>query len=266
MRKSLTLHLSYTLMIISSLLLPASGQTTPAPKYISMAFIKSKSPDFIEGEKEIAVMHSQLIKEGKEIAWYIYRVKYPGGSNAPYDYIRFNVFTDWKQVEAPNTAVSDALKKGRPASSQEELNKRAAQSEVIWEQLFQVIDEAANKVKTPSKFIVVNQMKSVAGSEGEYVMLERNYFKPFHVERVARGLMNNWSLYKPAIPYGEKYEYDYVTLNGFSTWDAITANNPPDVWKKVHGDVNFDEIHNKILSKRITVNNELWELVAWSVE
>jgi hypothetical protein len=46
----------------------------------------------------------------------------------------------------------------------------------------------------------------------------------------------------------------------------MTANNPPDVWKKVHGDINFDEIHTKILSKRITVNNEVWELVASAVE
>ena len=154
-----------------------------------------------------------------------------------------------------------------PGLDTTEFSKSTSQSrEIVWEQLFQVIDEAATKINQPSKYIVVNQVKSVAGEENEYVKMERTYFKPFHAERVARGVMNNWSFYKPNLPYGEKYEYDYVTLNGFSTWDQITANNPPDVWKKVHGDTNFDEIHTKILSKRITVNNEVWELVASAVE
>ena len=109
-------------------------------------------------------------------------------------------------------------------------------------------------------------MKTIPAHANEYVKMELTYFKPFHMERVARGIMSNWSLYRPALPYGDKYEYDYVTLNGYATWEDITKNNPPDVWKKVHGDLNFDEIHNKILSMRNTINNELWELVAFAVE
>jgi len=268
MRLYLTFRLLSILLIFNEIsVLPAYGQSTPVSKYISMAFIKSKSPDFTQSEEIWSSVHSQLIKEGKKVGWYLYRVKYPVGSSVAYDYVRFNVFTDWKQVEAPYAGVNDVIKKVYPAVNVMEFNKKTDQTrEVVWEQLFQVIDEATNKIKEPSKFIVVNQMKTVKGEEGEYVKLERTYFKPFHVERVARGVMNNWGLYKPAIPYGEKYEYDYVTLNGFSTWDAIIANNPPDVWKKVHGEANFDEIHNKILAKRITVNNELWELVAFAVE
>jgi hypothetical protein len=112
----------------------------------------------------------------------------------------------------------------------------------------------------------VNEVKTVPGQEGEYVKMETTYFKPFHAERVSRGLMNNWSLYKPSLPYGTKHDHDYVTLNGYKTWDDIIKNPPSDVWGKVHGNVNFNEIHSKILEKRMTVNNELWELVAYSVQ
>lgn len=256
------------LIFVLLLLLVCSHVQSQTARFVDIAYIKSTSPDFIQSEKETWLnIHKQLIREGRKAAWYMYRVKYPAGSEKEYDYVRFNVFTDWKQVEAPYAGLNEIIKKVYPNGDPQEIIRKNQQSrELVWTQVFQVIDEAANKVKQPSKFIVLNEMRTVPGSEGEYVKLEVTYFKPFHVERIARGIMNNWSLYKPYLPYGTKYESDYVTMNGYNTWEDITKNNPPDVWAKVHGNVNFNEIHDKILSKRITVNNELWELVAFVAE
>lgn len=242
-------------------------QNTAAPKYVSIAFIRSKSADFLTLEKEQWVpVHHQLIRDGKKIAWYMYRVKYPAGTKKDYDYVRFNVFAEWKQAEAPYAELPETLKKVHPRLNADEFNKKVNDSrEIVWEQLHQVIDEAVI-AKAPSQYIIVNEVKTVAGQESEYVKMEITYFKPFHAERVSRGLMNNWSLYKPVLPYGEKYDHDYVTLNGYKTWEDITKNPPASVWQKVHGDVNFNEVHSKILEKRITVNNEVWELVAFATE
>lgn len=243
------------------------GQNSRPPKYISMAFIKSRSEDFLLMEKkEWVQVHQQLIKEGKKIAWYLYRVKYPGGSSAGYDYVRFDVFADWKQVEAPNGNAGATTQIVHPNLDVSDFTQKTAQcGEIVWEQLFEVVDEAFNKVNEPSKYIVVNQVKTVQGAESEYVKLERTYFKPFHAERVTIGIMNNWSLYRPMLPYGDKYAYNYVTMNGFSSWEDIIKNNPPGPWQKAHGNTNFNEIHDEILSKRVTINNELWELVAFAV-
>ena len=242
-------------------------QNTAAPKYVSLAFIKSKSTDFITIEKEQWVpVHRQLIRDGKKIAWYMYRVKYPAGTKKDYDYIRFDVFEDWKQAEAPYATLPEMLKKVHPNLNVDGFNKKVSESrEIVWEQLHQVIDEAV-VTKTPSRYIIVNEVKTVPGQESEYVKMEVAYFKPFHAERVSRGLMNNWSLYKLPLPYGEKYDHDYVTLNGFKTWEDITKNPPSSVWEKVHGNVNFNNVHSEILAKRITVNNEVWELVAYATE
>lgn len=268
----MTLNIKFIkIALMSTILLSGISYDTrsqnSAPKYVDMAFIKSKSPDFIALEKEqLTAVHRQLIKEGKKVAWLLYKVKFPTGAQAPYDYVRFNVLTDWKQTEASGASLQDAFKKVYPNVDVIEFNKKAAQShEIVWEQLFQIIDEAVT-TKEPSQFIIVNQVKSVAGEESEYVKMERTYFKPFHAERVKAGVMTNWSLYKTSLPYGTKYEYDYVTLNGFKTWEDIIRNPPAGTWEKVHGKLNFDEIHTKILSKRMTVNNELWELVAYATE
>lgn len=265
---SFTLYSCLILFLLCGCLNVAFSQDNRVSRYISVAFIKSKSDEFLAIEKGTwAPVHRQLIKEGRKIAWYLYQVKYPSGSNVSYDYVRFDIFTEWKQVEAPYAGVNEIIKKTHPGLDVPAFNKQASQSrDLVWEQLYEVIAEAANKVKVPSKFMVVNQVKTVPDSESEYVNLERTYFKPFHAERVAIGIMNNWGLYKRMLPYGEKYEYNYVTLNGFTTWEDIMKNNPPGPWQKAHGNLNFNEIHDKILSKRITVNNELWELVAFAVE
>jgi hypothetical protein len=258
---------AFLILSLSCVNLTAFCQNATAPKYVSIAFIKSKSADFINIEKEQWVpVHRQLIRDGKKIAWYMYRVKYPTGTKKDYDYVRFNVFADWKQAEGPYAGLPETLKKIHPDFNADEFNKKVSASrEIVWEQLHQVIDEAVI-TKTPSQYIIVNEVKTVPGQESEYVKMEISYFKPFHAERVSRGLMNNWSLYKLSLPYGEKYDHNYVTLNGYKAWEDITKNPPPSVWEKVHGSVNFNDVHSEILAKRITVNNEIWELAAYVTE
>ena len=79
--------------LLLSLLFTAAAAQTKTPKYVDIAFIKSKSSDFITNEKKFWVpVHKQLINEGKKIGWYLYKVKYPTGASTAYDYVRFNVF------------------------------------------------------------------------------------------------------------------------------------------------------------------------------
>jgi hypothetical protein len=243
------------------------SQSTKAPKYVSIAYIRSKSADFLKIEKEQWVpVHQELIRQGRKIGWYLYRVKYPAGTQKEYDYVRFNVFADWAQAEDPYRDLAGVVAKVHPGTAYESLvAKHNTSGEIVWEQLHQVIDEAVT-TKVPSQYIIVNEVLTVPGAEREYVNMEITYFKPFHAERVSQGLMNNWSLYKPSLPYGTNYDHDYVTLNGFKTWDDIIKNPPPGLWKKVHGEIDFNTVHTKILQLRNTVNNELWELVAYATE
>ena len=78
--------------------------------------------------------------------------------------------------------------------------------------------------------------------------------------------MNNWGLYKRLMPYGERFDADYVTFNGYASWDQINLQNPPNPWKTVHGELDFDQIHRNILQTKATVNNELWELIDYIVK
>lgn len=235
--------------------------------YISVAYIKSTADNFLDNEKKYWVpIHQQLIKEGKKQAWVLYKVKYPEGAHADYNYVRLNVLTDWSHVEDPYAGLNSVIKKVHPKLNAKKFYKATnASRKLIWTQLYRLIGEAREKPGKPPAYIVSNEMKVVAGSEARYRELELGYFKPFHIERVKAGLMNNWQLLQTAMPYGEKYTTDYVTFNGFDSWAAINKNNPPDMWQRAHGDTDFDTIHDEIRMRRLTVNNEIWELVAYAM-
>jgi hypothetical protein len=255
----------FTLIALSHTLL---SQNPDSSKFIDVSFIKSKSADYVNFEKNVwKPINQQMIKEGKKSGWYLYKLKYPQGTEAEYDYIVVNVFPDWNQLTFSSEDLTAVLKnmnsKWKPDSL---LKKTDANRSVAWRQLYRLIGQAVAKEKEPSKYLIINAVKPIAGQEGEYVKMEQTYFKPFHTARAAEGIMNNWGLYKRELPYGEKFDYDYVTFNGYATWNDITKQNPPTAWKKVHGDLNFNEVHEKILSKRITVNIECWELIDYAVK
>src|SRR5690349_2271534 len=114
-------YIQTVLMLILAFASSSVFSQGKVPKYVSITFIKSKSADLLLSEKEFwTQVHQQSIKDGKESAWYLYHVKYPGGTTAAYDYVTFHVFTDWKQVEKHHTEFAESSR-----------NK----GEIVWEQL-----------------------------------------------------------------------------------------------------------------------------------
>src|SRR5215831_15752407 len=215
-----------TLFCFVALSLCANGrifsQNPDSSRYIEVIYIKSASADFERMVKETwKLSNRQLISDGKKSGWYFYRIKYPRGEKADYDYVVVNAFHDWNLLTSSNDY---SIEKGV----------------VIWKQLFRMMGMAVGHESKPSKYLIANEVKTVAGQEGEYVKMEQTYFKPFHTARAAEGIMNNWGLYKREIPYGEKFTSDYVTFNGYATWEDITKQNPPTAWKTAHGNLNFN--------------------------
>jgi hypothetical protein len=222
----------------------AIGQNPDSSPYIEITYIKDSDGSNLSPEKQL---QQNLVNDDKKSAWYFYKVVYPQGANAEYSHIAVSVFSKWSQLGSPTKPLD-------------------ARSVIVWRQLYRLLGQAVAKESKPSRFIIANEVEAHAGEESEYVKLEQTYFKPFHTERALEGIMNNWGLYKREMPYGEKFAFDYVTFNGYATWDDITKQNPPTAWKKAHGDLNFNEIHDKILSKRTTVNVECWELLDYVVK
>ncbi len=247
---------------------PLHAQNLSGSKYIDVSYIKPNSSVYLNLELNVwKPVNQQLIEEGKKEGWYLYKVKYPVGTTTDYSFVVVNVFSTWSQLEDLHADFDSMLKKVDPSYNSKDLfAKTEAARQVVWRQLFELQGIAVEGLSVPSKYVIVNEMKVVEGESSSYVNLEQKYFKPFHTERAKAGIMQNWSLYRRSMPYGTKFESDYVTFNGYLEWEDITKQNPQGIWKKVHGNVDFNEIHDSILSKRLTVNNEMWELVDFIIK
>jgi len=244
------------------------SQNPDSSRYIEAIYMKSTSPDFEKLQREVwKPINKQLIADGKRSGWYFYKVKYPQGIKAEYEYVVVSACKDWSLLTPSANDIVTAIKKTNLDQTLESIIKTTAERRtLVWTQLFRMQGLAVGHETKPSKFLIANEVKTVAGQESEYVKMEQAYFKPFHTARAAEGIMNNWGLYKREMPYGEKFASDYVTFNGYATWEDITKQNPPTAWKTAHGNLNFNEVHEKILSKRQTVNVECWELLDYAVK
>lgn len=240
------------------------AQNPNGSSYLSVSYYKVHNRDFETLALNILKpLHQHMVKEGAEVAWYLYKVKLPRGSEIPYHYISVTVQGNWAQV---GESAEDYLTEVHGEDAATFMDQLEESASMVNLQTYQCLGQAVSPEKKPSNFIQVNEVKTNAGAENDYVALELKYFKPFHLARAAAGIMNNWGLYKRLLPYGERFDTDYVTFNGYATWDQINLQNPPNPWKTVHGELDFDQIHRNILETRATFNNELWELIDYIVK
>ncbi len=106
-------------------------------------------------------------------------------------------------------------------------------------------------------FAVVDFMKVESGNFGEYVNLEQEVWKPMHQERMDRGKIVGWYLY--AINFtGASDEYNYATINLYSSLDSLENPWDADIPSFVHPDKPMSEILETTLNTRIQVRSELY--------
>jgi hypothetical protein len=239
------------------------GQNPDSSSFIEINYYHTnKSDQFLNFQKnECKKFHRKMVSEGTKSGWYLYKVKFPQAGEDKYNYVEINAYKNWSNIENGDATLVSGFADKKLA----QYNKTVS-SAIFKKQLYRMLGLAVGHESKPSKYLMTNEVDALKGQENDYVKMELTYFKPFHTARAVEGIMNNWSLYRREVPYGDKFASDYITINGYATWEDITKQNPPGAWKRVHGDLNFNEIHNKILAMRGTVNIECWELIDYVIK
>lgn len=122
---------------------------------------------------------------------------------------------------------------------------------------FAVTAMVAAQSSNTSRIYVVDFMKVEPGDEDRYVEVETEWWKPVHAERVRRGSMHSWSLYRVRYPDGTAKEYDFVTVNVFETF-ADSELDPFAFLAEVHSDADTASIEEETLASRRMVRGEIW--------
>jgi hypothetical protein len=116
---------------------------------------------------------------------------------------------------------------------------------------------AAQASSTPSRIYVVEFMKVEPGGEDDYVAVETDWWKPVHAERIRRGSMHSWSLYRVRYPDGVAKEYDFVTVNVFDSF-ADSERDPFALLAEVHPGADTARIEEETMTSRRMVRGEIW--------
>jgi hypothetical protein len=92
------------------------------------------------------------------------------------------------------------------------------------------------------KYLTLDYQKPERGKTGEYVRLERDYWKPVHQDRVNRGKITSWKLYEVSFPNGHEQEYDFVTMTEFPSFAALEQPYEGTDFKKLLGESKYAEM------------------------
>lgn len=108
----------------------------------------------------------------------------------------------------------------------------------------------------------VSMMKVEQGNEGNYVDVERTFWKPVHQELVKQGKIFGWFLYR--VQYtGTGDAYNYVTVTQYRGSDHLDGGYSNELFEKVHPNVPASMISEQTMQSRDLVSSRLLE---WTLQ
>lgn len=116
-------------------------QAAPEPLVVSVAFMKvppGKNDEYRRLEREVwRPMHQERIRQGFMRSWTVYAVRFPSGTDRPYDYAVVNTY---KSVADMERSIADVVPKIHPNVSLADLSTRttAAREMVRGEMWYQI--------------------------------------------------------------------------------------------------------------------------------
>jgi len=122
--------------------------------------------------------------------------------------------------------------------------------------VFACLPIPGNAQNAPTVYALVDFMKVKPGNEAKYVDMEKNVWKPMHQERIKKGLITGWILYR-VLYTGSSDPYNYVTItfvdntaNLEDTWAGIDPN-------KILVGKDVDKLYQETLESRDLVKSNL---------
>jgi hypothetical protein len=245
--------------------LPMFGNAQNDPMVFAIVdYMKVKPGDegkYLDLEKNIwKPLHQERIKEGKIIAWILYRVLYTGTSD-PYNYATVTVFDNPANLENPWTGI-DATKILAGKDVDKLYSETLKSRDLVKSKLIMRQDEVYPEGGPGAyKYLQVDFMKVKPGNEGLYLDVEKNIWNPVHKEFIKAGSRVGWSLWSEVYPAGSESDSQFATVNYFSEFKKIGTADYNDAFNKAHAGKDINNLFEKTANSRDLVRSELWEVL-----
>ena len=219
----------------------AIAQQPSSPGYHTVACFKLK-PDSAAEFRKFVTDDAHKVAQGRaatgEITtWYLLRAVFPQGEAAACDYLVVAIFP-----KAPHELGAEQLdaaikKAGLNITPEDYVKRRNAVTRLISTAIYQ--NQAT--VGSPKKgdYFRVNYMKVADGNFDEWIAYEKKVWQPLAEALVKDGKSDGWSLNVRSMPEGSDLQWQGVTVDVFSSMDAVFADDPQFVerFRKVHPDI-----------------------------
>ncbi|XOV92955.1 MAG: hypothetical protein ACFHWX_22495 [Bacteroidota bacterium] len=236
------------------------------PIYTTIAYMKVKQGDegnYVDIEKTYwKPIHQELVKQGKILGWYLYRIRYTGTGDE-YQYATVTHIRGNENLEA-GMYTGDLFSKVHPKVETSEIMAKTTASRDIVTRRLQVwqLSSFPEGDSEPSKYAVVNFQRSVPGTN--YFALRRDYVKPAFDLAVKEGKMAGWGLWSLMFPQGGDIDYNWISVDLYNDFSKINQFGWADLITRANPKINLDEIGPQLGESRTMTRNELWVLVDYA--
>lgn len=235
---------------------------TKEKAYLHLDYLKVDSRDYAAFEElmttEWKSVYKSEIASDKITGCYFYRVEYPGGQSAPYNYVLIRTFNDLNKMVEVKAELQEQLANRNDNLLEKSMELARHQYSELWKTEAGIIDTTEENL---SNFVVINFMKVTPGKESEYLALENDIARPLHKERISKGMMHSWRTYSLLKPGGIGYDYNFATADYYDNLKNIEYVFTNDIVKSVMPKANITQTLNAMYVTRDIVRSELWQLV-----
>ena len=239
---------------------PAAAQS----QFVTVDYMKvapGQDDAYLQVEQKMwKPIHEARVKAGNALAWYLYRVVSPSGSQVDHNYATVAVYSSFEAMENPYP--NELIAKIVPAQSLPEFNKKtlAARDLVRSETWGAVVGAPETPLAKPAPYLGVEYMKVPAGGDAAYQDVEK-VWKKLHEVRIKDGTLVNWGLYGRVLPGGSDYPYNYATASGYSHFKDLIGLDFAGLVQKAAIGMSVNELGDRTAKARDLVRGEVWQLV-----
>jgi hypothetical protein len=262
--KNLPLWKCIPLMVVLWFASMVTLAQAPQPMYARLVFQKVKRDNVPEYEKmmkeNIKPIHQLRKQNGKITNWRLFKIHFAGDEDR-YNYVAISYYDSWAKTE-PNDNWPELFKSANPKQDAT-LARFNSLLTVAKEAVYYREDFAITKTPGIFKYIVVDFMKVKGDQFDTYVNAEKTEWKPVHQALIDDNKRMGWIFWSLVVPFGSQCGCEYVTFNGFSSYEQIMSGSYADAFKKVHPGKEMQAVFSETLKVREQVHSEVWEQIEY---
>jgi hypothetical protein len=237
------------------------------PIYTIVSFMKVKQGEdhkYVQVEKDYwKPMHDELVKQGKILGWYLYKIQF-NGTGDEYNYATVTHYMGTEHIG--RIYGSNLIAKVHPGHKWEDIGNATLKSrDMVTTRMLQwQLQSLPDDGRAPSKYAVVNYMKTIPGVRNEFFQLRRDYVKPAFDMALKEGKVEGWGMWRLMFPSGEDMPYDFVSGDFYNDLDQLGNTGLGEHIAKLNPDANLEDLWQKMSASRTMTYRELWELVDYA--